>query len=79
VRDRAYPEVSSSLQLKTIPSRDYLVCMQCTEGPKLEEDTDPLEWAQRHNSLKPWHDRFRIERFMNFSVPAEQAAEHPSS
>ncbi|WP_328336561.1 hypothetical protein [Streptomyces violaceus] len=67
-----YPEVSSIEQLKVAPSRDYVCCMGCTDGPQLDGMTDPVEWARRHRALKPWHDRFRIEQYTNFSVAPAQ-------
>ncbi|MFH9891903.1 hypothetical protein ACH4OQ_35950 [Streptomyces luteogriseus] len=70
--DSAYPEVTSGDQLKVAPSRDYVCCMGCTDGPRLDEATDPVEWARKHRALKPWHDRFRVERYTNFSVAPGQ-------
>jgi hypothetical protein len=71
----AYPEVSDSLELRVSPSRANVVCMSCTEGPQLDEETDPVEWALKHATARPWHTRYRVEHLTNFSVPAEQPAE----
>jgi hypothetical protein len=77
VSDSAYPEVSSSLELRVSPSRTNLVCMNCTEGPRLDEETDPVKWAQEHTRVRPWHNRYRVEHLINFRVPVDLPSEHP--
>ncbi|WP_328337386.1 hypothetical protein [Streptomyces violaceus] len=77
--DSVYPEVAASIHLKALPTRDLLVCMHCTEGPRLDEETDPVKWAREHTKRRPWHNRYRVEHLTNFSVPVEEPAEHPET
>jgi hypothetical protein len=79
MKDTAYPEVSSSLELRVSPSRANVVCMNCAEGPQLDEETDPVEWALMHTESRPWHTRYRVEHLINFSVAVGRPAERPES
>ena len=65
-----FPEVRSKNDLDDVSTARYVECVGCIDPVPLKEDDDPVEWAQEHVNVRPWHARFRITTTTNFSVTA---------
>lgn len=66
---KAFPEVSTAKELADVEAAEFVSCSQCVDLMTITDGVDPVEWAKRHTTLRPWHTTFRTHSIKNFSVP----------
>ncbi|MFJ8146203.1 hypothetical protein ACIQ6R_14150 [Streptomyces sp. NPDC096048] len=76
VTSYVYPEVRDRIIVDDLPARRWVECASCIESQDIRESYEAEEWARKHHTDNPRHDRFRVVRQTGwkFVPPADESA-----
>jgi hypothetical protein len=67
--NRVFPEVNTTEELAGVEAMEFVECSRCVDLTPITDDVDPVEWARRHTTLRPWYTTFRTHSIKTFGVP----------